>query len=781
MRPIARREFIQIAGAGLGVAALGSGLVTNWWGLDANRVHDPQTDGDRVVPTFCELCFWKCGVLAHVKDGRVTKIVGNPAHPLSKGRLCPRGTGGTGLLYDPDRLSRPLVRRHKKSGQAFEAVDWDAALDEVARGLGSVKPHEVALFSHGYGGSWFKQLVHAMGSENIGAPSKAQCRGARDVGWNLTFGSTVGSPEVTDMPNARVITLIGSHLGENMHNTQVQDFAQALERGAELVVVDPRFSTAAGKARYWLPIKPGTDIALLLAWIHVIIEEKLYDADFIGRFATGFEALKKHVADKTPEWAFVRTTIDADRIRETARFIAGASPASMIHPGRHTAWYGDDTQRTRAIAVLNALCGSYGRRGGFYIPGTFPLEPYQDKWDFPHGPPPADGSDRFPLAPVLAHGLRDQSIGEDAAIKAWIVYGCNLIQSLPHPERTLRALGNLDFMVAVDVLPMEICGHADVVLPEATYLERYDDLAAPPFREPYVALRQPVVEPLGEAKPGWWIAKELGQRMGHERFFPWNNVEEYLQKRCQRSGIELDALKESGVLLGQRQPIYLEDGADVFDEGPGPRKVRLVAETLEPFDTPDYKLSLPDYQAPEEPDGAAGEFRLLFGRSPVHTFGRTTNNRFLSQIDSFNVLWLNARVADEMEPPMSCGTWVQLVNETGFQKCNGCGHVHEEKTAPEACPACKQAGVAAFEPHVLRSQPIRIKRTQRIRPDCVYMVHGFGHTARDLKFAKGRGANDTALIGKVKVDPVMGGTGMNVNFVRIERTQAPASADGGVA
>ncbi|MGZ5382287.1 MAG: molybdopterin-dependent oxidoreductase, partial [Thermoanaerobaculia bacterium] len=131
-----RREFIQISGAGFGAAVAGSGLVTKWWGLDPDVVHDPGTDGDRVVPTFCELCFWKCGLLAHVKNGRVTKIQGNPDHPLSNGHLCPRGTGGMGLLYDPDRLKKPLLRRKGKRGeQTFEEVSWEAALDFTAEKL----------------------------------------------------------------------------------------------------------------------------------------------------------------------------------------------------------------------------------------------------------------------------------------------------------------------------------------------------------------------------------------------------------------------------------------------------------------------------------------------------------------------------------------------------------------------------------------------------------------------------------------------------------------------
>jgi thiosulfate reductase/polysulfide reductase chain A len=196
------------------------------------------------------------------------------------------------------------------------------------------------------------------------------------VGFELTFGSGVGSPEVTDMANARCVVLIGSHLGENMHNTQVQELAEAIGKGAQLVVIDPRFSVAAGKARYWLPIKPGTDIALLLAWMNVILEEKRHDAEYLARYATGLDELKAHVAGKTPEWAYPITGIHPQLIRDSARLIAGARPASLVHPGRHTTWYGDDTQRARAMAILAALLGSFGRRGGYLATGKFPLAPY---------------------------------------------------------------------------------------------------------------------------------------------------------------------------------------------------------------------------------------------------------------------------------------------------------------------------------------------------------------------------------------------------------------------
>jgi thiosulfate reductase / polysulfide reductase chain A len=416
-----RREFIRIGAIGGGVAAA-SGLTTNWWDLQARPVPDPKTDGDTVVPTFCELCFWKCGVLAHVKNGRVMKIVGNPAHPLSKGRLCPRGEAGTGLLYDPDRLKKPLLRRAKRGEQVFEEVSWSVALDETARQMEAIRtnygPEAFALFTHGWGGSWFSRLMQAYGSPNVAAPSYAQCRGPREVAFSLTFGQGLGSPESIDLENARCITLLGSHLGENMHNTQVQELATAIGRGAELVVVDPRFSVAASKAKYWLPIRPGTDLALLLAWMNVIITEKRYDADYIARHAEGFDQLVKHVESKTPEWAYPITGIQADTIRETARFIAASRPASLIHPGRHVTWYGDDTQRLRAVAILTALLGAWGRRGGYILPSAMELPKYPGKKaEYPMRPV-ADRAQPslYPLADeTLASGVCDATIPGKAA------------------------------------------------------------------------------------------------------------------------------------------------------------------------------------------------------------------------------------------------------------------------------------------------------------------------------------------------------------------------------
>jgi len=735
MSAISRRKFIQIGAATAGVAAVGSGLTTSWWGLDRNPVKDPGTDGEKVVASFCELCFWNCGVLAHVKDGRVTKITGNPDHPLSKGMLCPRGAGATGLLYDPDRLKRPLIRTSKRGDDVFEEVSWDAALNKVGEGLLQVKakhgPEAVALFTHGFGGSWFKWFMKVWGSPNIGAPSYAQCRGPREAAYSLTYGSALGSPEPIDIENARVITLIGSHLGENMHNTQVQEMASALGKGAQLVVVDPRFSVAAGKAKYWLPIKPGTDIALLLAWMNVILEEKRYDAEYLARYATGLDELKAHVAGKTPEWAWPLTGVQPDLIRDSARFIASARPASLIHPGRHTTWTGEDTQRGRAMAILAALLGSWGRRGGYLATGKVSVAPYPLKADSPKVRPVADRPKQggYPVAEeVLASGLCDATKPGFAAydMKAWIVYGTNLIQSLPAPQETVKAIQNLDFLLAIDVLPAEICGWADVVLPEATYLERDDDLAAPSYKTPFVAVRQAAVEPMYDSKPGWWIAKEMGIRTGLGEYFPWTDGREFVDARLRASGLDAIEIRRKGVLLGKPIATCEEEGAAPpisTDDG----KIKLHSAELAKlgFDP------IPSFYPPE--DGPPGHFRLLMGRAPTHTFGRTTNNRLLAQPYPENEVWINADAARALSTPVKDGDRVMLVNQDG-----------------------------------VRSGPVRAKVTERIRGDCVYLVHGWGHTAKGLKYARGRGASTSALTTRYKVDPIMGGTGMNVNFVRVE-------------
>ena len=723
MNTISRRNFLKISGATIAVSAALSSTVLK----SSDRLINKEK-GIRKVPTFCDICFWKCGAVAYVKDGKLWKIEGNPDDPLSHGRLCPRGTGGIGAHFDTDRLKHPLIRKKNRGSEEWVAVTWDEAFEFIAGKMAKIKseygPEAVALFSHGIGGNFFKHLIKAYGSPNISAPSFAQCRGPRDVGFRLTFGEDVSSPERTDIKNADCIVLIGSHLGENMHNSQVQEFSEAVEKGASVIVVDPRYSVAASKAKYYLPIKPGTDIALLLAWMNVIVNEKLYDIDYINSYGFGFEQFAAEISGYTPEWAYPETGIDPELIKASAREMARYRPSTLVHPGRHTTWYGDDSQRSRTIALLNALLGSWGRRGGFYTPASMDLPAYP----YPEYPKSDKGKvdnpdHKYPFAhESVTTGIRDATItGKPYPVKGWFVYATNLIQALPNEAETIKAIKNLDLMVVIDVVPSEIAGWADVVLPESVYLERYDDLNVEWFREPFIALRQPVVDSPNNQKPNWWMAKKLAGKLGLAHFFPWKDVEEYLDTRLTSGGYSFSELRKNGIIKGEKQPIYFDEGIPA--EFPTPSgKIEFYSLQLAQagFDP------VPRYSKPDEPP--AGYFRLLFGRAPVHTFGRTQSNPILHDMMNENEIWINADIADRYG--LKSGDFIKLQNPDG-----------------------------------IISNKIKVKATERIRTDCVYMVHGFGHNSKMLKRAYMKGASDSQLITKYKTDPLMGGTGMNVNFV----------------
>ena len=689
------------------------------------------------IPTYCEICFWKCGAMAKVINGRVVKLEGNPAHPGSRGKLCGRGNGGTGLLYDPNRLKYPMISVGKRGEGKYRRSSWDEALNLVAEKLTKIKqqygPESVALFTHGTPTDHFLPLLNAFGSENVGMPSFAQCRGPRDVGLELTFGESIGSPERLDLANSKLIVLLGSHLGENMHNSQVQDFCEAMARGSQLIVVDPRFSIAAGKADTWLPIRPATDIALLLAWINVIIAEGWYDKEYLDKYATGFPELTAAVKTYTPEWAAKETDIPAAKIIETARMMAKNAPAVCVHPGRHATWYGDDVQRTRCLGILMALLGTWGREGGIYFATKASL-PKEARKPFPELDVEALNTCGYPLAGPegLTQVIRSSTItGTPYPIKGWIVTGTNLMKALPNQKETIEAIQKLDLLVAVDVMPFDTVMMADVILPECTYLERHDALAVGRGKKLTVSLRQPAVQPLYESKPGWWIAKELAKRLGLEEYFPWTTLEDKLRSQCTLCGINYEELKKVGTITfsDTANPFITPLNPPEFKTASG--KIELYSHDLEEkgFDP------IPRYTRHSQPE--PGEFRLIYGRHAVHTFSRTTNNPELHELFQENEVWLNADTARFLD--IQDGTYVRLVNQDG-----------------------------------VKSSPLRVKATERIREDCVYMVHGFGTASKELKNAFQKGGDDQGLITRYAVDPICGGTGMRVNFVRIERESTHA-------
>lgn len=728
-----RRDFIKITSLGFGGMALSLSSCSQLNELFGP--HESVLEALTRVPTYCEVCFWKCAAWAYRNEaGEIVKLEGIDNDSHCNGRLCPRGTGGLGMYTDEDRLTTPLIRVEENGQQTYREASWEEALDLITskwkEQIDTYGPETMALFKHGSSGDHFQTLFKAIGAPLYSSPSYAQCRGPREEGFYATFGAGIGSPEPTDIRDTKCLVLIGSHIGENMHNGQVQEMADAIDRGADIITVDPRFSTAASKSSHWLPIKPATDIALLMAWIHVIINEGWYDKEYVERHTTGFDLLKQHVAPMTPEWAYGITTIKPEDIRETARKMAAAAPAVIIHPGRHVVWYGDDTQRSRAIAILNALLGSWGRKGGFYFNENMSLPalahpPYpKARWGWRDLV-----GDKFPMASAsVSNALVEASIpgniDEEKRIRSWMVSGTNLPETMPNKDIFLEAVNALDFIVVVDTMPMEITGYADVVLPECTYLERYDALRNAPHREPSIAIRTPAAEPTGESKPASWMARELGERMGVGDFFPYENYSEVLDKQLKLMGSSLEEMEKIGVKNFERQDpnLYMPEGVN-WPFGTPSGKIELYSSQMEKlgFD------AMPNYK--EHPQPPSGFYRLIYGRAPMHTFSRTANNPNLVDLMKENKVWVNPKVAKLWGLKPDQKIW--LKNQDG----------------------------------IISTFPIKVRITERIRWDSVYMVHGFGHKPKQLSRAHGRGASDTELITNVMIDPTMGGTGMRGNFI----------------
>ncbi len=732
-----RRKFIKISALGLGGVAATSSAI-NVFGSNSyldDLVKQDVTKKFKRTPTYCEVCFWKCAAWTYTnEDGEIKKIIGNDNDPHCYGRLCPRGTGGVGMYTDKDRLKTPLIRTTVNGEETFKKASWEEAFDLIASKFKGIKEkygaESLALLKHGAPGKHFEHLFKAIGSDTIAEPAYAQCRGARETGFAATFGSWIGSPEPTDIRDTKCLVLIGSHIGENMHNSQVQEMSDAIDNGATIITVDPRLSTAASKSKHWLAIKPATDIALMLAWMNVIIEEDLYDKKYIEKYGLGFKELKEHVREFTPEWAYGITTIKPEQIRKTAREMGNAAPSVIIHPGRHVSWYGDDSQRARAMAMLNGLLGSWGRRGGFYFKEKISVP----KFPHPKYPHPKWGwkeiGEKYPLAQMgITTEVIKATISNPAnkyPVKAWFVAGTNITKSIPDRKLLEAAMEELEFMVVVDTMPMDVTGYADVVLPECTYLERYDGIRSATNRAPSIALRMPAVKPKYDSKPSWWIAKQLGERLGVGDHFAYDDYKEVIAWQLNKMGTSLEEMEKIGVKNFPRKsrPLYLkEDENYEFPTASG--KIEFYSQEFKDlgFDP------MPKYTAHPEPP--QGFYRLNYGRAPMHTFSRTANNPNLNDLKKENDLWVNPKVARIIGIKTGQRVWLR----------------NQDK--------------------ITSTFSIKVRVTERIRWDSVYMVHGFGHDNKKLTRAYAKGINDTQLVSKVAIDPIMGGTGMRGNFVEI--------------
>ncbi len=693
--------------------------------------------GATEITSVCEMCFWRCPIVGKVKDGKVIKIEGNPKSPVNGPRVCARGNAGVQLVYDPDRVKTPLKRMGARGEGKWAKISWDEAFDEIAHNMQKVKkkygPHALAYFDHGASAEFLRGIFKAMGTENYTSePAFYQCVGPAALAYLETVGYvTTGTRQYNDMEHSKAMLLVASHIGENVHVSHVREFIGGLQNGSKLVVVDPRFSAAANKADIYLPIRPGTDTALMLAWINYVIQNNLYAKDFVANNCSGFEALKKEVSGYSMEWAAKICDLKIEDMKAAIEELAKAAPNVNIHPGRHATWYGKgDTGRHQSYAILTALFGAVGVPGGIYFPTS--VKTGKAECPEPEDVETAEIEDdslredgEYPFSSMFGTNTRDifKAIltGKPYPVRLLGVNGVNIIQTLPNPYETMKAINKLDFIFCEEMMAGETAIWSDIVLPDSVYLERYDGLYAYDGLTPYLTVRQPVVKPMFDVKSPYDIAKGLAKKLDIKGY-TCHDEQEFLDEELKGAGLSLDSLNKKGGLVTYPGNPYRD--SKNLKIGTASGKIQLFVEDFDDEDLGGIPKFIPTPAPPK------GYTRLVYGRAPMHTFSRTMNNLWLNNEMPENHLWLNDKVAAKI------------------------GVTNEEEIILE-----NQDGK--------RSNPIKALVTPGIRPDTVFMFHGFGSTSKHLSRTYGKGASDGFLMTEVVQDPFIGADSKRTNFVRI--------------
>jgi thiosulfate reductase/polysulfide reductase chain A len=689
---INRRNFLKATAAGAGILSL-NGLPLDFKSWAQGSTQAPVTR----VPTLCNGCGNRCAIFAYVKNGRLWKIEGNPEANGNLGVVCPKGHGYLHDLYNPDRLEGPL----KRVGDRFEPISWDQAYQEISQKINLILMDNgpQALFWVNYpqsNNAYALRLMHALGSPHYFTHGST-CYTARNAGWETTVGML---PSV-DLSNSRYILIIGRNPAGGIDLGQVKKIMEAKGKGAKLVVVDPRHSETAILADEWLPIKPGTDLAFLLAMINVLVKEQLYDKGFVEKKTVGFESLDDEIVNYPPEWAERVCEIPAKTIVRVAREMAEAKPKALLHRGYHGAFgaqYLNSFQTVRALAIANSLLGNINREGGIYFPQTAQLGELQPKHPAPELPKmgKADGTGvpgRYPLGSYgdgIAHAIPELALRGE--LKAGFVYHYNPLRTNPNPKRVIAGYKKLDLLVVIDTVLSETASIAHYVLPESFYLERTEAVDTKHSgKMAQVSLQQQVVKPLFDTRPGTQIIIELAKPLGVGRYFEFD-MEEANRLRLKPLGVTLEALKEKGILL------VGEKWKEAFEKlGTSSGKVEIHSKALEGLGFP----AIPRWEEPlVSPDSKdLHSFRLLHGKQAIHTHSMTANQPVLMAIShryDLVRLWMNRERGHRLG--LKDGDWVHLKSIVGEGR-------------------------------------IRVRLTEGIHPSCVWLPSGYGVFSKHLKTA----------------------------------------------
>jgi anaerobic selenocysteine-containing dehydrogenase len=611
--------------------------------------------GRHLVRTMCPMnCHpTLCGMLVEVEDGRLLRVMGDRENPDSQGFLCVRGQASREIIGNPDRLLHPL-RRAPRSG-AWRQVTWEDALDHVAERMRAVGREAVGTWSgHGffatnygtrinshllrrfaniYGCQWWNptMICWGLGAFGLGLTGVLETNTKEDMGQHASFILLWGA-NLASQPNT------GRHL------------AAARHRGARVVAIDVRETEAFAQADETLLIRPGTDTALALALMHVIIGEKLHDGDFVARHTVGFGELAAHVREATPAWAAEVTGAPAERIAALARAYAAARPAMIVVGGSSMHKGPNGWQAARAIGCLPGLTGNLGIEGGGFGPRHGSAT---------HGQGLASiaALERRPPGRYVPNQMSSmlEALG-DGRVCALLLFGTDMISSFADAGRLAEGLARQDLVASYELFMNDTARRfADVVLPATSWLE---DLGCKSTNT-HLYLMPRVLDPPGETRPGAWVLRELAQRLDLADFYPWSSEEAVLDALLDHPSTRhatVAALRaEGGMRALDISHVAYPDR--VFDTPSG--KVEFVSERARAHGLP----ALPVWQ-PRSPSPYPLTFQQ--GRTLAHFHAFFDHGRALPSLakaDPEPYLWMAP--ADAAARGLADGAAIRIYNERG--------------------------------------------------------------------------------------------------------------------
>ncbi len=805
---ISRRRFLQgsVALSVVGGTALSSTSIL----ADSKKADNELM---KKVPTLCEMCVNKCAAVAQVRNGVVTKLDPNPYFPKSKNMLCARGNAGIHALYDPDRLKYPLIRIGKRGDGKYKRVTWDEAYEFIKEKLVKILDEEKDNRScigfcagEGMAEHTYKTFMgDKFGSANF-INHASICLQTTVSGYALT----IGGYGQADLENAKYVIMAGANRAEAIVTPDTMDlFKRTRGRGAKLVVVDPRFTNTAIHADTYLAIKPGTDLAFVLALTHEVIRAKLYNREFVKKNFNNFEEYKEHVLGKgyTPEWAEEITGIPAKDIRKIAREFMQNAPQSVYYQGRRSTWAANDFQLRRAQAIFTALGGGIDIKGGIVFGKKLPLESHEI--NIPMYAQAEERIEKDAAAVIGASGswIAWRNMVADGntpyPVRGMFVYKQNPMLSVPNTAKTREMFEKLDLVVVIDTMPSDTAMMADVILPECTYLEREDPIKSFGGVEPAIVLRQKVVDPMYETKPVIEIMKGLAEKLSKPL---WEITKKYdedvqddtadmkpeeIEEYYKENGFDLaDAFEESqeeinkkmfvgkygekaweelrakGVYYPKMDEYFKEINKNTHQYYPAGKKNYSVAKLEEEGISPDDYLH-DNCINPQDIAELKRNFKTPSKKVECYLAGMkkkgidpmpTWKDEEYVRVPEGKFKFVSGRHAQFTQDATQNNIMLLELMKENYIWIN-------DKEAEK-----KGIGFGDEVEVTSKVGKIRIKAypTPKILPEVVFYIHGFGAKSTGLTFAQRTGASDNEII-EDKIEPVFGSAIMHDTIVDIRK------------